>query len=116
MEETAHTQSPELTNTQAQSLSHTGMFMWPAQFSFYLCGHRIPLSRIEFALMYGMMQRPDVVHSRSYLLAQLGPHSAMDDRSIDSHIKRIRKKLPYKCAIKTVHGVGYRLWDTRELG
>jgi two-component system response regulator ChvI len=76
-------------------------------------GEIVELTVTEFLLVKALAQRPGHVKSRDQLMdAAYGEHIYVDDRTIDSHIKRIRKK--FKSAdtdfshIETLYGVGYR--------
>lgn len=76
-------------------------------------GQTIELTVTEFLLVKALAVRPGHVKSRDILMdAAYGEHIYVDDRTIDSHIKRIRKK--FKVAdsdfshIETLYGVGYR--------
>ena len=76
-------------------------------------GEDIELTVTEFMLLKALAQRPGHVKSRDQLMdAAYGEHIYVDDRTIDSHIKRLRKK--FRAAdgefhqIETLYGVGYR--------
>ena len=76
-------------------------------------GRMVELTVTEFLLVKALAVRPGHVKSRDVLMdAAYGEHIYVDDRTIDSHIKRIRKK--FKVAdsdfshIETLYGVGYR--------
>ena len=76
-------------------------------------GHEIALTVTEFEILKALAQRPGHVKSRDQLLdAAYGDGGYVDDRTIDSHIKRLRKK--FKVAdpdfgdIETLYGVGYK--------
>jgi two-component system response regulator ChvI len=73
----------------------------------------LPLTLTEFNLLEALARRPGLVKSRSQLLRDAYPHDVhVAERTIDTHIKRLRKKLvdvsPACDAIETVHGLGYR--------
>jgi len=73
----------------------------------------IELTVTEFLLVKALAQRPGHVKSRDQLMdAAYGEHIYVDDRTIDSHIKRIRKKFKAVdddfAQIETLYGVGYR--------
>ncbi|SHF64098.1 two-component system, OmpR family, response regulator ChvI [Kaistia soli DSM 19436] len=76
-------------------------------------GQPVTLTVTEFLILYALAQRPGVVKSRNALMdAAYDDQVYVDDRTIDSHIKRLRKK--FKQAddsfdmIETLYGVGYR--------
>lgn len=76
-------------------------------------GEPIELTVTEFLLVKALAARPGHVKSRDQLMdAAYGEHIYVDDRTIDSHIKRIRKKFKVVDAefsqIETLYGVGYR--------
>ena len=71
------------------------------------------LTVTEFLLLQSLAQRPGFVKSRDNLMdAAYDDQVYVDDRTIDSHIKRMRKKFrqvdPEFDAIETLYGVGYR--------
>lgn len=85
----------------------------------HLClwrGRPIELTVTEFLLVKALAIRPGHVKTRDQLMdAAYGEHIYVDDRTIDSHIKRIRKKFrtvdeDFK-QIETLYGVGYRYKD-----
>ena len=74
---------------------------------------RIPLTATEFSLLRLLASNPGRVFSREFLLEEVwGNDAVVFDRTIDSHIQRLRKKLggPESPGdyIETVWGVGYR--------
>ncbi|HYD32738.1 MAG TPA: response regulator transcription factor [Azospirillaceae bacterium] len=76
-------------------------------------GRSIDLTVTEFLLVKALAQRPGHVKSRDQLMdAAYGEHIYVDDRTIDSHIKRLRKKFKAIDSdfsqIETLYGVGYR--------
>ena len=77
----------------------------------------IDLTVTEFLLVKALAARPGHVKSRDQLMdAAYGEHIYVDDRTIDSHIKRIRKKFKVVdggfSQIETLYGVGYRYKET----
>lgn len=73
----------------------------------------IQLTVTEFLLTKALAMRPGLVKSRDQLIdAAYGENIYVDDRTIDSHIKRIRKKFrqvdPEFNKIETLYGIGYR--------
>jgi two-component system response regulator ChvI len=80
-------------------------------------GGAIDLTVTEFLLVKALAQRPGHVKTRDQLMdAAYGEHIYVDDRTIDSHIKRLRKKFkavdPDFAQIETLYGVGYRYRDS----
>jgi two-component system, OmpR family, response regulator ChvI len=82
----------------------------------HLCTWRereVNLTVTEFLLVQALARRPGHVKSRDQLIdAAYGEHIYVDDRTIDSHIKRLRKKFKDVdtdfAHIETLYGVGYR--------
>ncbi|MGH0037510.1 MAG: response regulator transcription factor [Myxococcota bacterium] len=73
----------------------------------------VALTVTEFLLLRSLVARPGVVKTRLALMEEAYPHDGfVSERTIDSHIKRIRRKFegvePDFAAIETVHGLGYR--------
>lgn len=76
-------------------------------------GKAVTLTVTEFLILFALAQRPGVVKSRDSLMdAAYDDQVYVDDRTIDSHIKRLRKKFKQVDddfdMIETLYGVGYR--------
>jgi two-component system, OmpR family, response regulator ChvI len=76
-------------------------------------GKPLPLTVTEFTLLHALVRHPGHVKTRAQLLEEGYPNDAyVSDRTIDSHIKRLRRKLadadPEFAGIETVYGLGYR--------
>ncbi len=85
----------------------------PARHDCLWDGRPVKLTVTEFLLLQALAQRPGFVKSRDSLMdAAYEDQVYVDDRTIDSHIKRMRKKFrqvdPEFDAIETLYGVGYR--------
>lgn len=79
-------------------------------------GMDIQLTVTEFLLVKALAQRPGMVKSRDQLIdAAYGENVYVDDRTIDSHVKRLRKKFRNVDGdfdqIETLYGIGYRYKD-----
>jgi len=77
-------------------------------------GHKLNLTAVEFRLINYLAASPGRVFSRGQLLDKLyDDHRVVSDRTVDSHIKNLRKKLadiaPDRDIIKSIYGVGYKL-------
>ncbi len=88
----------------------------------YLDGERVDVTPTEYDLLYFLALRPGRVLTRQQLLEEvLGYSHTGYERTIDSHVARLRKKLDdlggHKDLLQTVFGVGYRfvLPDERAL-
>ncbi len=78
-------------------------------------GRELGFTRIEFALLARLMGEPGRVYTRSQLLDHAWPDGGcVTDRTVDAHVKSLRRKLPEPDLIETVRGVGYRFRDSGE--
>ncbi len=79
-------------------------------------GSSLELTRVEFDVLACLLEQPGRVYSRGELIGRVwGDGFAITDRTIDSHVKALRKKVAEAGAepglIETVRGVGYRVTD-----
>ena len=87
--------------------------MDPLRHSVSWKGNNVTLTVTEFMLLQALAQRPGFVKSRDQLMdVAYDDQIYVDDRTIDSHIKRLRKKMRTADdtfnAIETLYGIGYR--------
>jgi DNA-binding response OmpR family regulator len=78
--------------------------------------HAIDLTPTEFAMLACMLRAPGRVFSRGELLAAAGDGDGLE-RTVDSHVKNLRRKLGaagFSEAVETVYGAGYRLTESRS--
>jgi len=101
------------TGQQAKSLERGQLVMDQERHTCTWKGEPVTLTVTEFLILHSLAQRPGVVKSRDALMdAAYDEQVYVDDRTIDSHIKRLRKK--FKSTdddfemIETLYGVGYR--------
>lgn len=83
------------------------------EYTMYIDGEKIPLTKKEIETMWTLAGNPNKVFTRDNLLDSLwGFDYFGDSRTVDSHIKRLRAKLDKKdhpeWSIKTIWGVGYK--------
>ncbi|WP_029086839.1 response regulator transcription factor [Brevundimonas aveniformis] len=100
-------------DASAKALKRGKLSMDPARHESTWDGKPVRLTVTEFLLLQALAQRPGFVKSRDNLMdAAYDDQVYVDDRTIDSHIKRMRKKFrvvdPEFDAIETLYGVGYR--------
>lgn len=81
-------------------------------------GEEVQLTRTEFNILQVLAARPGIAYSRLQLLSRaMGEEYLNYERSIDTHISNLRKKIEDNPAepvyIQTVFGVGYRFGDVR---
>ncbi len=93
-------------------LSYQALTLNPQTFQVRWHAIDIPLTVTEFNLLQTFMQNPGRVFTRDMLSDADIFKDIVTERTIDSHIRRLRRKLTdagYTQAIETVHGFGYRL-------
>ena len=101
---------------EAPLLDRGRLVMDPARHKVRWDDKDVTLTVTEFLILEALAQRPGVVKSRNQLL-DVAYHDDVyvDDRTIDSHIKRIRRKFRATDgefdAIETLYGVGYRFGE-----
>ena len=102
---------------QARTLERGQLVMDQERHTCTWKGEPVTLTVTEFLILHALAQRPGVVKSRDALMdAAYDEQVYVDDRTIDSHIKRLRKK--FKMAdtdfdmIETLYGVGYRFRES----
>jgi DNA-binding response OmpR family regulator len=96
-----------------QVLTTTGLFLDPTGYEARLDDQAIDLTPKEFALLYLLVRHPGRVFSRAYLLDEIwGYEAAAYDRTVDTHIYRLRQKLGAEGEIArrivAVRGIGYK--------
>jgi two-component system response regulator BaeR len=79
-----------------------------------LDGRRLDLTPVEFRLLGTLADAPGRVFSRDKLLSRLyDDHRVVTDRTVDAHVKNLRRKLeevrPGEELVRSIYGVGYKL-------
>jgi two-component system response regulator ChvI len=102
--------------TPAEMIVRGRLEMDPARHKVRWGGEEVVLTVTEFMILEALAQRPGFVKSRDQLMdAAYQDDVYVDDRTIDSHIKRLRRKFrqvdPQFKAIETLYGVGYRFGE-----
>jgi len=90
--------------------------MDPARHRVTWDGRQVSLTVTEFLILEALAARPGVIKSRNQLMDAAYPDDVfVDDRTVDSHIKRMRRKFrsvaPDFSAIETLYGAGYSFSD-----
>lgn len=103
----------EPTHAEDQIVEQGDLRLDLGRFEARLHGATLPLTLTEFNLLEALARRPGIVKSREQLLRETYPHDVhVAERTIDTHIKRLRRKLDDASGgaelVETVHGVGYR--------
>ena len=81
-----------------------------------VAGADLELTLLEFRLLWALATRPGGVLEREALLQDVwGPAVKVEVRTVDQHVKRLRKKLgPARKLLRTIRGVGYRFESSAE--
>jgi two-component system OmpR family response regulator len=101
--------------SESKLLAHGTLIMDAARHRCTVDGQQVTLTVVEFALLQTLLSAPGRVFERAQIVSQAYGHGHyITERTVDSHIRRVRKKLSEVSVdpIETVYGVGYRL---REL-
>jgi two-component system, OmpR family, response regulator ChvI len=107
---------PEEEQDEPESIIRGRLGMDPARHRVTWDDRAVSLTVTEFMILEALAQRPGVVKSRNQLMdVAYQDDIYVDDRTIDSHIKRLRRKFravdgEFK-AIETLYGVGYRVGE-----
>ena len=98
-------------NGAEESMTRGAITIDSARHRVLVGGKPVVLTAVEFKLLSMLMQRPGRVQTRDRLLSEVwGYESAIDTRTVDTHVRRLREKLGKSAsAIETVRGFGYRL-------
>jgi two-component system response regulator ChvI len=110
----AANEDANLERAESEKLIQRGKLeMDPMRHSSVWDGKPVTLTVTEFLILHALAQRPGFVKSRDQLMdAAYDDQVYVDDRTIDSHIKRVRKKFrdvdDEFDSIETLYGVGYR--------
>jgi two-component system response regulator ChvI len=104
-------QSEQAPQESAITIGH--LVMQPDRHSCTWKGDEVKLTVTEFLILAALAKRPGIVKNRDQLLdAAYGETAYLDDRTIDSHIKRLRRKFrdidSEFDGIETLYGVGYK--------
>jgi two-component system response regulator BaeR len=103
-----------LRRLQQPEHSKNGLSLDADRLSLSFNGQSLALTAVEFALIQTLADRPGFIRSRQQLMDHIyDDHRVVSDRTIDSHVKKLRQKLaelfPNIQFIDSVYGAGYRL-------
>ncbi len=96
-----------------QTVHAEGLVLDESRYRATLGGHDLDLTAVEFKLLQFLAANPGRIYSRQQLMDRIYPDQRIvADRTIDSHIKKLRKKIadasPSTELIHSVYGVGYK--------
>jgi len=104
--------------TPEKTLSFAGLTLDNEQHRVSVAGRSLQLGPTEYRLLQFFLQNPERVHSRTQLLDNVwGQNVYVDERTVDVHIRRLRKVLAsvkLDKHIQTVRGFGYRFSEHFE--
>jgi len=99
---------------RASAATPAGLVIDEASHRVSLDGKEIELTPVEFRLLAALAAAPGRVFSRDGLLEKLyADHRVVTDRTVDAHVKNLRRKLeeirPGADLVRSIYGVGYKL-------
>jgi two-component system response regulator BaeR len=102
-----------LRRTTGQTLPQQGLSLDEPTMRATLEGRNLDLTAVEFKLLAILFARPGHIYNRDQLMERIYPDQRIvNDRTIDSHIKKLRRKMeqaaPGCDLIRSVYGVGYK--------
>lgn len=100
----------------ARPLRHGTLDLDPARHLCTVSGTTVTLTAAEMALLARLMQHPDMVQTRAGLIEQVWPDTDIAERTLDSHLRNLRRKLAEAGApeaVETLHGIGIRMAPCR---
>ena len=99
---------------QVDTLSYANVLLVPERFQCRVGQTDVELTPVEYRLLARLISQPGRVYSRSELMdGAYEDHRVVSDRTIDSHIKNVRRKLTDAGCdeelIRSIYGVGYKI-------
>lgn len=101
-----------VTEADSPVMTHGRLRLDAERFKVWWLETEVTLTVTEFGILRTLLRRPGKVFSREELInAAYDFHNVVSDRTVDSHVRRLRAKLAAAGAdaVETVHGVGYKL-------
>jgi two-component system OmpR family response regulator len=100
------------TNEPVKRLRHGRLSLDPEQYKAFWDERELTLTLTEFGILRTLLARPGKVCRREHLMDHAYElHKVVSDRTIDSHVRRVRAKFAALGVdpVETVHGIGYKL-------
>jgi two-component system, OmpR family, response regulator len=104
--------SPGTAEPPSERVRHGRLALDGEQYKAFWDDHELPLTLTEFGILKTLLARPGKVCRREHLMDNAYElHKVVSDRTIDSHVRRVRAKFAALGVdpIETVHGIGYKL-------
>lgn len=100
--------------SEDSALRYRGVTLYPERFQCQILGQDVELTPIEFRLLQALLSRPGHVFSRDRLMTlSYTDGRIVSDRTIDTHVKNLRKKLSLVSEeddfLHSIYGVGYKI-------
>ncbi len=93
---------------QVSAIKTGNLTIYPSSYTAEKDGQPLPLTVTEFRLLKTFLENQDTALTRDQLILAAYPEDTyLNDRAVDCHIKRLRKKIGSEC-IETIYGLGYR--------
>lgn len=107
---------PNTSPKKPSARAHPPLRVDPITHRAYAGDHELELTRVEFDLLATLLEHAGRVYTRTQLIDRVwGNGHAITDRTIDSHVKSLRRKVGdaggISALIETVRGVGYRIGE-----
>jgi DNA-binding response OmpR family regulator len=107
--------APERRKTESAELRHGDLVINAGKREVYVGDEEIRLAPKEFDLLWELLDHRGIVLTRDQLLERVWGYTfAGDTRTVDVHVRQIRRKLGDASPIVTVWGVGYKVSPTRD--
>lgn len=100
------------TCSKGDVISYRGLVLDLRRLQCKLDGERVELTPVELRLLHALLEHPGFVFSRDRLMSRCyEDHRVVSDRTIDSHVKNLRRKLSGgdEELIHSIYGIGYKL-------
>lgn len=105
----------DLSADDSNVVEHLGVKIDRVRHRAFVENEELELTPTEFRLLECLLRQPGRAFTRSQLMdAAIGEGAIVLERTIDVHIKTLRKKLGVADLIETVRGLGYRFRETKE--
>jgi DNA-binding response OmpR family regulator len=100
----------EIDRKSGENIELGNLKLDPKSFQIWVADEEIHLTRIEFELLRYFLENPNQVIDRSRLLGDLWPDAVVTNRTVDTHMANLRKKIrAFNCSLETIYGAGYIL-------
>lgn len=96
-----------------QTIQARGLVLDEERYRAKLHGRDLELTAVEFKLLKLLIEHPGRIYGRQQIMEKIYPDDRfVSDRTIDSHIKKLRRKIeaadPHAALIQSVYGIGYK--------